>query len=224
MKPLILFDIDGTLSSDSFYDYEAHAIVAKQLFGIDIDPKKLMKYGGLPERPFLETVLKEHGIDATTENINKFLKGFEKLYIANIGSDDRHVLLGAKKLLLKLKEKNILCGVITGNTINVAFAKLEYVGLGGIFNFGGYTEDSFERCGIIKAAIEKAKKTGVEFDKVFVVGDTHYDVEAAKKVGVKIIAVATGQYSTKQLSNAGADFVLDNLEDVKKFLEIIGVE
>jgi len=224
MKPLVLFDIDGTLSSDSSYDYEVHVFVAKQLFGIDISLEEIMKYGGLPERPFIEVILKEHGIDATVENIDKFLKKFEDLYVVNVGSDDIHVLPGVEKLLLKLKEEDIPCGIITGNTMKVAFSKLEYVGLGGIFIVGGYAEDSFERDGIIMTSIKKAKEANMEFDTVFVVGDTPYDIEAAKKAGVKIIAVATGQHSSEKLSKMDADFVLSDLKDINKFLEIIGVE
>ena len=92
------------------------------------------------------------------------------------------------------------------------------------FSIGGFGDDSANREDLIKLALERAKeKHHFQFDekKVFVIGDTPRDIIPAKKFHLQTIGVATGIYSKSQLKESGADFVLDNLEDVDKVLSII---
>ena len=42
------------------------------------------------------------------------------------------------------------------------------------------------------------------------IGDTPKDVDAGKNAGFSTVGVATGQFSARQLKDAGADFVIDN--------------
>ena len=48
---------------------------------------------------------------------------------------------------------------------------------------------------------------------IFVIGDTPLDIEAAHAVECTAIAVATGKYDRDGLREAGADHVLDTLEE-----------
>jgi phosphoglycolate phosphatase len=48
---------------------------------------------------------------------------------------------------------------------------------------------------------------------VCVVGDTPLDIAAARAAGAVSVGVASGAYSTDTLEAAGADHVLDSLED-----------
>jgi hypothetical protein len=40
---------------------------------------------------------------------------------------------------------------------------------------------------------------------------------------VKVIAVASGSYSSSELKKAGAEYVLNSLANQKKFLKIVGI-
>ena len=48
---------------------------------------------------------------------------------------------------------------------------------------------------------------------IFVVGDTPLDIQAAHAVDCTAVAVATGHYDTAALREAGADHVLETLEE-----------
>jgi phosphoglycolate phosphatase-like HAD superfamily hydrolase len=48
---------------------------------------------------------------------------------------------------------------------------------------------------------------------VLVVGDTPLDIEAAHAAGTVAVGVASGHYSAEQLRDAGADYVLESLEE-----------
>jgi phosphoglycolate phosphatase-like HAD superfamily hydrolase len=49
--------------------------------------------------------------------------------------------------------------------------------------------------------------------EIYVIGDTPRDIEAAHAAGCTAIAVATGHYDQDALRDAGADHVLETLEE-----------
>ena len=64
-------------------------------------------------------------------------------------------------------------------------------------------------------AIDKACRLHPEVTPagVYVVGDTPLDISAARAAGAVSVGVASGAYSTDQLSAAGADHVMASLEE-----------
>ena len=72
-----------------------------------------------------------------------------------------------------------------------------------------------------KALIIAKNQLGFNGDKIFVIGDTPRDVEAAQAYNLKTIAVATGMYSTQELRDCGADYVIENFKNKDKILEIL---
>jgi phosphoglycolate phosphatase-like HAD superfamily hydrolase len=77
----------------------------------------------------------------------------------------------------------------------------------------GDVETAKPEPGIIQAALEKA---GVAPDRAVMVGDTVWDVVAAKRAGVATIGVRSGGISEEELTGAGAIEVHD---DTRALLE-----
>ncbi len=101
--------------------------------------------------------------------------------------------------------------------------RAEKAGLKQYFKFGAFGSDAIERSVLVKIALKKAKDGfGFEFDgnNAFLLGDTPRDIVAGKTAGVKTMGIA-GDFSTKDLEEAEADFVLEDLKDTKKVLAII---
>ena len=67
---------------------------------------------------------------------------------------------------------------------------------------------------LVKAALEKA---GTEGDATLI-GDTVWDVEAAKRAGVETLAVLTGGFSAQELREAGARDVYTSVEELRQSL------
>ncbi|MFL5906663.1 MAG: HAD family hydrolase [Solirubrobacterales bacterium] len=67
---------------------------------------------------------------------------------------------------------------------------------------------------LIKAALEKAAGDG----DATLIGDTVWDVEAAKRVGVETLAVLTGGFSEQELRDAGAKDVFPSVEELRQSL------
>lgn len=93
------------------------------------------------------------------------------------------------------------------------------------FEFGGFGSDSRERSEIIQVAIDRAEKLlrqKTSKENVFVIGDTHHDVRAANKLGLKAIAVTTGSYAADRFLNGDRPtHLLKNLNNSENFLHLI---
>ena len=61
---------------------------------------------------------------------------------------------------------------------------------------------------IFATALDKLE--GISADEVIIVGDTPYDIEAARKCGIAAIALRSGKFSDDVLRNAGAIAVYDD--------------
>lgn len=154
--------------------------------------------------------------------LDEFLAVLEKDYLVNLEESEISVFDGIYDLLTELENRGVLLGLVTGNTRTIAECKLSKVGLYKYFKVGGYGDEAIERVDLVKIALRRANKNFDFIGNAFVVGDTPLDVTAGKEAGVKTIGVTTGIYGESDLEKAGADFVLDNLEDTEKFLKIIG--
>lgn len=65
------------------------------------------------------------------------------------------------------------------------------------------------------AALEKA---GADASAAVIVGDTPFDVEAAKRAGVPTIAVLTGGFSEAELRDAAAVAVFESVAELPERL------
>jgi phosphoglycolate phosphatase len=68
----------------------------------------------------------------------------------------------------------------------------------------------------VRQAVERGEATlgsSVPNSEIFVIGDTPLDIDAAHAVGCTAVAVATGHHDADALRDAGADHVLETLEE-----------
>ena len=63
--------------------------------------------------------------------------------------------------------------------------------------------------------------TDVATDRVFVIGDTPRDITCGDAIGVKTMAVATGDYSLDQLRSHSPWLALERLPDPERFCGLI---
>jgi phosphoglycolate phosphatase len=112
------------------------------------------------------------------------------------------IMPGVEATLEHLQKKGALLGVATGNLEEIGWLKIENAGLRSWFSFGGFSDRFEKRADMIAHAAEQARtilqaerESGAGRDfSVCVVGDTPFDIEAARANGLPTIAVATGHY------------------------------
>ncbi len=116
-------------------------------------------------------------------------------------------------------EAGIRQSVLSGNTTAVARLKVEAFGLDRYLDLsaGAYGDDDRDRSELVGIARKRAAQqlgVPVPAGEVVLIGDTPADVEAALVSGARIIAIASGTHSTKDLRAAGAQSTLENLTNM----------
>jgi phosphoglycolate phosphatase len=121
---------------------------------------------------------------------------------------------GVVELLDRLIDDGILLGLTTGNVEEAAHIKLQLANLNRYFSFGGYGSDSPDRTELTKKALERGEVVSggtLDRERCFSCGDTPRDVEAGHGAGIRVVGVASGEYTTEELVEAGADAVVHSL-------------
>ncbi len=222
MAKLVLFDLDDTILGSVGNRKGLWAEMFTEVFGMK-DPPVLKRRDGMTEREIVHDVAAEAGVDE--ETIKKKLHQAYRILREKFRQLDVMVFPGVKELLETMKEaEEIKMGVLTGNSEERGWMKLEKAGLKDYFKFGVFSEDGEVREDLFQVALEKAEKAfGMKFEPqdIWIIGDTPRDVSTAVKGGARCIAVATGPFKERELLVEGADFVLKDLTDYKRIVSII---
>jgi phosphoglycolate phosphatase len=213
---ILLFDIDGTLVSTGGAGAVAWKRAFDELYGIPADIGRFTDAGmtdpDVGAKTF-EAVL--HREPTPQELAQVIQRRLEHLPEAVAESEGYRVLPGVPERLKQLSRAGHLLGIITGNGDGAAHIKLARGDLNRWFTFGAYASAGVDRAGIVRRAVERGEAMlgrDVPNTEIFVIGDTPRDIEAAHAVDCTAIAVATGHYDAAALHEAGADHVLETLE------------
>jgi phosphoglycolate phosphatase-like HAD superfamily hydrolase len=213
----ILFDIDGTLIVTGGAGAESWRLAFEELYGVPADIGRYTDAGMTDPEVGRRTFENVIGREPSPRELARLLARRNTLLPRVIAeSKGYRVLPGVTELLPRLCEDGYLLGLTTGGVETAAHIKLERAHLNRYFHFGGYGSDSTDRVELTRKAINQASRIlgePLSREQVLDVGDTPHDVDAAHAAGAVSVGVATGHYSTDQLAEAGADFVLPTLED-----------
>jgi phosphoglycolate phosphatase-like HAD superfamily hydrolase len=129
-------------------------------------------------------------------------------------------LPGAEDVLRTLAGRDgVVQSLLTGNLAANAAVKLGAFGLERFLDLevGGYGSDPHEaRSDLVAVARERATTKYAPPRETVLVGDTPLDVRAAHEAGARAVGVASGPYGVEDLRGAGADSVLEDLNDVAR--------
>jgi phosphoglycolate phosphatase-like HAD superfamily hydrolase len=217
---LFLFDIDGTLIKTGGAGLLAFERATQEILGVD-GGLTGMSAAGQTDPYLVEQVFqRKAGRGATAAEIERFLERYLAHLPTFLVAQTYQVLPGVHAALDDLETRPVHIGLATGNIERGAEIKLSHGDLWRRFRFGGYGSDSLHRAELVARAIERGERhAGRTFDRrreVVVIGDTPKDVAAAHACGVPAIGVATGPpaYTTAALRAAGADWVMETLEEL----------
>jgi phosphoglycolate phosphatase len=213
---ILLFDIDGTLVSTGGAGAVAWRQAFEELHGIPADIGKFTDAGMTDPDVGAKTFEAVLHREPTAQELAQLVqRRLEHLPEAIAQSERYRVLPGVPQRLRQLSRDGHLLGLITGNGDGAAFIKLSRGDLMRWFTFGAYASAGVDRAGIVRRAVERGEAMlgkDVPNTDIFVIGDTPRDIEAAHAVGCSAIGVATGHYDAPALREAGADHVLETLE------------
>jgi phosphoglycolate phosphatase-like HAD superfamily hydrolase len=214
---ILLFDIDGTLVSTGGAGAVAWRQAFEELYGIPADIGEFTDAGMTDPDVGAKTFEAVMHREPTPRELAQLIqRRLEHLPEAVAESEGYRVLPGVPERLRQLSRDGHLLGLITGNGDGAAHVKLARGDLNRWFTFGAYATAGVDRAGIVGRAVERGEAMlgcDVPNEDIFVVGDTPLDVSAAHAVGCTAIAVATGHFDAAALRDAGAEHVLETLEE-----------
>lgn len=149
---------------------------------------------------------------AVDEIIQEYNLGLKR----NLDKSPARALGEIDEVLQKLQlNQNVDSYILSGNNKLGARIKLESAGLGKYFHQNRHYLASYSRPHRIDVA--KAAITGLGKSQCIILGDTPYDIAVAQKMGVQVIAVASGQHSLEELEQLNPTYLLEEPNQVKLF-------
>ena len=211
MWDIILFDLDGTLT-DSKDGIINSVLNALNHFGIQAERDHLLPFVG---PPLHESFRDYYGFGP--EQIRTGTEKFRE-YFSEKGWLENALYPGIEDFLKELKAAGKTLAVATSKPEQFAKRILEHFGLAQYFDHICGAPMN-EQQGARKAKVIKNVLSyyGYAADAVMV-GDRKHDVAGAHEAGLPVIGVLYGYGDRVELENAGAEYVVEDLEELKKLL------
>jgi HAD superfamily hydrolase (TIGR01509 family) len=212
--PAFLFDLDGTLI-DSVYQHVIAWRTALARLSIDLSVWRIHRRIGMSGGLFVSALLRVSGDDIAMLQI-----WHSEEYLAQ--ADSVRPLPGAAELLGALTELKIPWAIATSGYQVTAVRALEMLGVPPDTPL--VTRDEVAHAkpdpDLFLAA---AARLGVEARNAFVVGDSVWDLLAARRAGAIGIGVLSGGYGREELERAGAYRVYADPADLLARADEVGV-
>lgn len=218
-----LFDIDGTLLASGGAGKAAVEAALCEDFGVEL--RVQVPYSGRTDRAIIRDLFHHHGIRETAESLQKLRTGYLRRLPESLRHHHGRVLPGIVALLQHLKQcPGVALGLLTGNVRAGAQAKLGHFGLYDYFTFGGFGDEHFERDEVAREALRAVHQcvgTHCRPEQIWVIGDTPLDVQCARAIGARAVAVATGFHPYEELAACRPDLLLHDLGDPQPLLRLL---
>lgn len=206
---VVIFDFDGTIADTMPYSFgKSLELLRKEK--IDTPEKQIIKK--IRSSNYIE-LMKEFKLSwLKIPFILRIIEQTQKdlyLYIEKI-----RIFPGMKKFLFDLKKEGYKLAIISSNRKEnidkfIKFNKLN------VFDFVHGKTDLFGKAGYLEKFI---KDFNLKKSEVIYIGDEIRDVEACKKVGIKIIGVSWGLHTFEALQKNGVDYIVKKPSEILKII------
>jgi HAD superfamily hydrolase (TIGR01509 family) len=209
---LAILDIDGTLVDTNYH----HAIAWYRAFrqhGIVLPIWRIHRHIGMGGDQLVASLTD----DSVEEEKGDDIRAAEKpLYMAFI--EEVEPMEGSRSLIADLKERGhtvVLASSAKEDEVDHYLDQLDARELADDWTMSDDVEETKPSPDLVTAALEKA---GADASDAVMIGDTTWDIEAAKRAGVDCIAVMTGGFGRDELEDAGAVAVFDSVAELRERL------
>jgi HAD superfamily hydrolase (TIGR01509 family) len=207
-----ILDIDGTLVDTNYHHTVAWYRAFRQ-HGIVLPMWRIHRHIGMGGDQLVASLTD----DATEEEKGDDIRAAEKpLYLAFI--EEVEPMADARKLIEDVKANGhtvVLASSAKQDEVDHYLDQLDARDLADDWTMSDDVESTKPEPDLVTAALEKV---GGSADDAVMVGDTTWDIEAAKRAGVETIAVRTGGFGADELAEAGAAAVFESVAELREQL------
>ncbi len=211
MTVAALLDVDGTLVDTNYHHVLAWYRALRQ-HGQIVPAWTIHRHVGMGGDHLVTTLCG----DGVEDKLGDDIRAAEKaLYLTFI--EEVEPMEGARDLICDLKERGhpvVLSSSAKENEVERYLDLLNARDLVDGWTSSGDVDATKPHPDLIKSAIEKSGA-----DDAVMVGDSTWDVEAAKNAGIETIGLLTGGFSEQELREFGAVAVFESIADMRKKLD-----
>ena len=219
-RTVFVFDLDGTLV-DSVYQHVLAWQEALEVGGIELSVWRIHRRIGMSGGLFVGALLRETGQPVDAELVGRLQQAHAEAYRRHAGRRLR-LLPGARELLARLTGAGVPWAVATSGLMAAAQPTLELLEVPP--DVPVVTRDQVEHAkpdpDLFLAA---AERLGADIADAVVVGDSVWDLLAARRARALGIGLLSGGYGREELERAGAYRVYDDPADLLAHLDEVGV-
>jgi HAD superfamily hydrolase (TIGR01549 family) len=218
-RTAFLFDLDGTLV-DSVYQHVLAWREALEKAGMELSVWRIHRRIGMSGGLLLNALLRETGRGVSAEQVSQLQRLHAEAY-ARLVTQIRP-LPGARELLAHLTGAGVPWAIATSGRGDSARPALEVLGLGpdvpvitrDLVAYVKPDPDLF---------LAAAERLGVPITDSIVVGDSVWDLLAARRARALGVGLLSGGYGQDELERAGAYRVYQDPADLQRHLDEVGV-
>jgi HAD superfamily hydrolase (TIGR01509 family) len=215
-----LFDLDGTLV-DSVYEHVLAWREALEQVGIELAVWRIHRRIGMSGGLLINALLRETGTEITAKLVEEVQRRHAEAYVRR--SAQVRPLPGAKELLKYLTESKVPWAVATSGRMAAARPALEAIGVDPA-HVPVITRDQVQHAKPDPDLfIAASNRLGIDVADAVVVGDSVWDLLAARRARALGVGLLSGGYGREELERAGAYRVYDDPADLLRHLDEVGV-
>jgi HAD superfamily hydrolase (TIGR01509 family) len=211
MTVAALVDVDGTLVDSNYHHVVAWYRAFRQ-HGQIVPAWKIHRHVGMGGDHLVETLCGKRVEDELGDDIRSAEGALYLTFIEEIEPVE-----GARDLLIDLKERGhpvVLSSSAKAKEVDRYLDLLDAREIVDGWTTSADVEATKPEPDLIQAALEKSGA-----DTAVMIGDSTWDVEAAKNAGIETIALLTGGFSERELLDFGAVAVFESIADLRKKLD-----
>jgi HAD superfamily hydrolase (TIGR01509 family) len=215
-----LFDLDGTLV-DSVYQHVLAWHEALEQVGIELSVWRIHRKIGMSGGLFTNALLREIGLEITAESVDRLQRLHAEAYAQR--SREIRPLPGARELLSHLTDAGVPWSIATSGRMVTAKPTLDALGVDPA-RVPVVTRDQVQYAKPDPDLfIAAADRLTADIASAVVVGDSIWDLLAARRAGALGVGLLSGGYGQEELERAGAYRVYDDPRDLLNHLDEVGV-
>lgn len=199
----VWFDLDGTLIDHFATLFRCYQYALGHL-GIEVPPPEVVRrsVGGSME------VTMRHFVDEArlAEAARLWREHLAQIYL-----EDVTLLPGARELVEALHRRGVKLGVLTNKIGEYSRGIMRHLGFEPLLDVVLGANDTPYRKPQREFSALALARFNTTAGETCLVGDSPFDIEAARSVGMRCACVTTGTHTAAELSAAGADAVYENL-------------
>ncbi len=208
----VFLDFDGTIADTGEGIFNSVRYAVKELGFDPLPESRLPTFIG---PPVFSSFKRELGAD--DETCRLAVEKYRENYRIS-GIYELEIYDGIDLLIKDMKKSGIKVAVASSKPENFVMRVLDYLELSDYIDFISAPESDRAPESKTELVERAVKHFGVDKSKALMVGDRYFDIDGAKGAGVESIGVTFGYGSREELEKSGADFITDNVSQVRDII------